>query len=479
MSNIFPVELLGIFMLFYTTYKIKFQKFILSLLLRKQVIYLPFTPEDCNQLIELSKENKVNKKQDRFIVRSCHFEEYSEYGISRKYIDLEFLVFIYFCNFAIYFFNILYKILRLVILGKEKSPFLLNDDNKNPNNGESIQEYNFSIYLALSFIIYIIFRELTKNIFSQGIFGRPSIEFFICFISSSLLFFINEYFNEKFFNLNYDSSCNIINNRIDLILTKSNANFSIDITKFHVKIFFSILFGLITGILLKTVQRGAYFDNLFCNISNTSTKLNSPNIISATNYNSENKDSNNEFIIENISKIKSISNLIILIILINPLLDNFLEVININNITKKLIIIFILIIIDFISGFFIFWNSYFVFSVQNYQEIMKFAHYPVQKNLTYHKRVVESLNESAWDVLSNIFINCFLPFFIYICYLVEINILGNFKKISDYEDMMVNNGFIDNIFLVIFLGIIFSKGIIQNAIFYFRLIIKEKHLILN
>ena len=49
---------------------------------------------------------------------------------------------------------------------------------------------------------------------------------------------------------------------------------------------------------------------------------------------------------------------------------------------------------------------------------------------------------------------------------------------NDNEDTKLNKGFIDNVFYVIFLGIVFSKGILQNAIFYFRLIIGEKHLVL-
>ena len=96
MANIFPVELLGIFMVFYTSYKLKLQRYIISLLLKNHIIYLPFNNDDYNQLVELAKENKVNKKQDKFIIRSCEFEEYSEKVQSLKYHDLEFLIFLFF-----------------------------------------------------------------------------------------------------------------------------------------------------------------------------------------------------------------------------------------------------------------------------------------------------------------------------------------------------------------------------------------------
>ena len=405
MANYFPLGFLGIFMVFYATYKLKFQKFIISILFNNQVVYLPLNDNNFKQLMDLAKENKMNKKQDKVLIRSCEFEEYSEKTKSRKYLDLDFLVFIYFCNFFVYSFNFIYKLFRLLILGKEKKPFLLNDEKNNESkesNESSNIELNFCIYLSLSFIIYIIFRELTKSVFANGFFGRAAKEFYLYFIFCFSIFFANEYYNEKLFNLNYESAIKITNNRIDAILAQAQANFNIDIDKFHIKIFFSILFALIASIFLRCSERGAYFDNFFCNISKTS-QLNLSNLSTITSYNSENPNSNNNTKLEYISKIKSILNIIIVTIIMNPLLDNFLEVININSGLKKLIIIFILLNIDFICGFFILWYAYFMFSVQNYQEIMKFVKNPSQQFLIYHQRGVEFINENAWDVLSHVF----------------------------------------------------------------------------
>ena len=253
MANYFPLEFLGIFMVFYATYKLKFQKFIISILFNNQVVYLPLNDNDFKQLMDLAKENKMNKKQDKFLIRSCEFEEYSEKTKSRKYLDLDFLVFIYFCNFFVYSFNFIYKLFRLLILGKEKKPFLLNDEKNNESkesNESSNIELNFCIYLSLSFIIYIIFRELTKSVFANGFFGRAAKEFYLYFIFCFSIFFANEYYNEKLFNLNYESAIKITNNRIDAILAQAQANFNIDIDKFHIKIFFSILFALIASIFL-------------------------------------------------------------------------------------------------------------------------------------------------------------------------------------------------------------------------------------
>ena len=466
-------------MVFYATYKLKFQKFIISILFRNQVVYLPLTDEDFKQLMKLAKENKENKTQDKFIIRSCEFKEYSEKSQSRKYLELDFLVFIYFCNFMIYFFNMIYKIFRIIILGKEKKPFLLNEEQKLDNNDTSNDELNLSIYLCLSFITYIIYRELSKSVFINGFFGKFAKEFYICFIFCFSIFFLNEYYNEKIFNLNYESSTNIINNRIDLILSQANAHFDIDIQKIHVKIFYSFLFALISSIFLRCSQRGAYFDNFFCNVSKTSqfnTFNNNPK-----NFNTE-KSENKISRLEYISKIKSISNIIILAIIINPLLDNFLEVMKIDTGIKKFGIIFGLLIVDFISGFFILWFAYFMFSVQNYQEIIKFVTKPIQQYLTYHQRSVDFINENAWDVLSHVFLNCFVPFYIFICYLNEINIFEkiNMKDNADNnKEIEFNKGFVDNVLFVVFLGTLFSKGIIENCLFYYRLITKEKHLILT
>ena len=479
MTNFFPVELVGIFSIFYTTYKLKIQKFIIPLLFRNQVVYLPLTDDDFKQLMELAKENKENKTKDKVLIRSCEFKEYCEKSKSKKYLDFDFLVFIYFCNFLIYFFNMIYKIFTAIILKREKSPFLLNEENAQDNNDSTKKELYMSVYLCLSFIIFIIYRELSKYIFVNGFFGRFAKEFYLCFIISFSLFFLNEYYNQTFFNLNYESSRKIINNRIDLILEKANANFEIDIKIIHIKIFFSILFALISSIFLRSSQRGAYFDNFFCNVSKSSQLSIVNNPLSNTSYNSE-KSENKELNLEYISKIKSIANIIILAVIFNPLLDNFLEVFHIKSEIQKYIIVFILLSIDFILGFFILWYAYFMFMVQNYQEIMKFAKMPNKQHLIYHQKSVDFINENAWDVLSHIFLNCFLPFYIFICYLNEINIYEKFNNKNEESNLETgyNKGFVDNILFVIFLGILFSKGFIQNLIFYYRLITREKHLTL-
>ena len=187
----------------------------------------------------------------------------------------------------IYFFNIIYKIFNAIILRKEKTPFLLNEEKNQDNNDGSNKELYISVYLCLSFIIYIIFRELSKYVFINGFFGRFAKEFYLCFIFSFSLFFLNEYYNPKLFNLNYESSRNIINNRIDLILEKANANFDVDVKIIHIKVFFSILFALISSVFLRCSQRGAYFDNFFCNFSK-STQLsivNNPH--SSSSYDSQ------------------------------------------------------------------------------------------------------------------------------------------------------------------------------------------------
>ena len=478
MVNYFPVEFLGIFMTFYVTYKLKIQNKIISLLFQNQVIYLPLNDDDFKKLMELNKEKKNNKRQGQIIIRSCTFKEYSEATNSKKFKDFDFLVFIYFCNFVIYLFIYIQKIFRLLVLGKEKSPFLIEEKNDgDKSNQESLSfDFNFSIYLTLSFVVYIIYRELTNYIFSYGMPKKASKEFFLCFLACFSIFYSIEYYNEKLFNINYESACKIVNERIDLILTQAKANFDVDITKQHMKIFFSIIFGLISSIFLRSSERGAYFDNFFCNVSKTS-QLSQSNQNAAQLYNSE-YNSTKEIYLEYVSKIKSVANVLIVAIILNPIFDNFLEVININSGNKKILIIFILLNIDFICGFFILWYAYFMYSVENYQEILKFVYKPAQQYLPYHQRNVNYINESAWDVLSHIFLNCFMPFYIFFCYLNEINILVKSKDMENYANIEFNKGFVDNILYTVFLGILFTKGVIQNIIFYFRLLTKEKHLTL-
>ena len=195
-------------------------------------------------------------------------------------------------------------------------------------------------------------------------------------------------------------------------MEKANANFDIDIKIIHIKIFFLILFALISSIFLRCSQRGAYFDNFFCNFSKTSqfSIVNNPHTNSS--YNSE-KSENKELNLEYISKIKSIANIIILAVIFNPLLDNFLEIFYIKSEIQKYIIIFVLLTIDFVLGFFILWYAYFMFMVQNYQEIMKFAKMPNKQHLIYHQKSVDFINENAWDVLSHFF---FKLLFVFLCF---------------------------------------------------------------
>ena len=472
MANYFPIEFLGIFTVFYATYKLKLHKYFISLLFKDQIVYLPLSDDDFKQLIQLTKENRDNKKEGKgkLLIRSCEFTEYCEKSNSIRYLDFDFLIFLYFCNFIICFCSTIYKIVCFFVLGQEKNPFSLNE-NVIDNNEISFNDINFNLYLTISFVIYIIYREITKYIFAFSFKSKAAKEFYICFLGCFILFFVNEYFNEKLFNLNYDSALEIINNRITLISTQSKININFNIEKIYIKIFFSFLFALISGIFLRATERGAYFDNFFCNVSNSFhlSIAKSPH-----SYSSENQEQS-EVKIEYISKIKSISNLIIIALLLEPLLDNFLEIININTYVKKLILIFFCLVADFILGFYILWYAYFMFSVQNYQEIIKFVKNPNIKLLNHHKNMVNYINENAWDVCSHAFMNCFLSFYIFMCYCNQINIFNKLPKLNE-NIIYLNEGFLDNILFIVFLALEFSKGIIENVIFYTRLISNEKHL---
>ena len=256
-----------------------------------------------------------------------------------------------------------------------------------------------------------------------------------------------------------------------MVLTQSKVDYRFSLEKIHIKIFFSFLFGLFSGIFLRATERGAYFDNFFCNVSLSSQLSLSQ---SSNNYSSENQEKS-EVKLEYISKVKSICNLFIITILLEPLLDNFLEIVHINTYMNKLILLFVPLFVNFILGFYIIWYAYFMFAVQNYQNIMKFVKNPNSKLLNNHRNIVALVNENAWDVCSHIFINCFIPFFIFICYCNQINIFNKFTKINDNISSL-NNGFLDNILFIVFLAFQFSEGLIENTIFYYRLIINEKHL---
>jgi hypothetical protein len=320
MVNYFPIEFLGIFTVFYIIYKTKFQKYIIPLLFRKQSIYLPLNDKYLNEQKKLIKEYK-HKKEGKFIIWTCEIDEFCEKTKSSKYIDFDFLVYLYLCNFIILIAGIIYKLLNFFVIVKRGTPFFSNESDSTSSN------IDYSIYFGISFIIFIIYNELTKYISSYKSFSKASKEFLICFFICFILFFVNESYNEKLFRINYESACDVLNERLELILNKANVKSNFVIDSIYVKIFYSFIFGLISGIFLRSSQRAAYFDNFFCNLPYSSQVTN------AQSYSTENGQKI-EKSTEYIFKIKSIINLSSLILLIEPLLDNFLEIINFHNIIK-------------------------------------------------------------------------------------------------------------------------------------------------
>lgn len=445
MHSYILIEIIEIFASFYFVYKLKLQKKIISFLFRNLVVYLPLSDRDFEQLMDYSKESKENKSESKVLIRTCEFEEYCEKSKTIKYLDLDFLIFLYCCNFTFIIFNILNKM------------FWIYKEN-------DIKMWNFNFYLTILFFIYIVYREMKKYIFFMNFRNKAANEFYLCFAICFSIFFINEIYNEKLFNLNYDSFKNIINYKMKLIGSQFY------ISKIHIKIFFSIFFGLNSGIFLRAVQRGAYFDNLFCNFSNST---NSP-LLGPLKHDSSEKKEKSRIKLEYMIKIKSLINLFISTILLDPLFDNYLEIVGINTFKKKLLLNFICLVFDFTLGFYLIWYIYFIYTIQNYQKYLEFIKYPDQKLLYNHRNTISYINENAWSVCSHIFMNYFIPFYIFISYAYQLNIFNIISKKNENNDL-INNTFFNSLIFISFIAFQFSKGIIENGIFYYRLFIKEKN----
>lgn len=491
-SYYFSFELLGIFTVFYISYKLKLQKSIISFLFRKQVVYLPLNDKDFEQLMEMHK----NKNEQRAIVRSCEFGEYTEKCQSPSYLDFDFLILLYFCNFIIVFFTIISNVICYFFIEDNKQPFLdtdiidnLNENNNNSNNSSSssfsFENLHFSIYIIMTFLLYLLIKELRKNVFKTSFISKNAKEFYLIMIVCSIIFYLNEYFNESLFNINYNSLSEILFNRINIIITRLKLDenlFLVNLfsSKKFLKFFISFNFGLICGLFFRSTQRSAYFDYFFCNLSNVTNNNN--NNIRSQNQREDGEIKSNNYM-EFLVKIKSIINLFILFIFFEPYLDNFLEIIGIKNNLMKIFLEGFLLLIEFCFGFYFIWYSYLMFSVQNYQEILHFVRNPSKQYYSYHVNSVNFLNDKSWDVLNHVFINCFLPLFVFIAYLNQSDIWNknsyiNFNLLFSKSNVNLNKGFLDNLLLITFLAIQMSKGLFQNAKFYYYLLIRKKNAIL-
>ena len=105
---------------------------------------------------------------------------------------------------------------------------------------------------------------------------------------------------------------------------------------------------------------------------------------------------------------------------------------------------------------------------------MEFIKYPDQKLLYNHRNTISYINENAWSICSHIFMNYFIPFYIFISYAYQLNIFNIIPKKNE-NNVLINNNFFNSLIFISFIAFQFSKPIIENGIFYYRLFIKEKN----
>ena len=150
MSPNILIEIIEILISFYFTYKLKLQKKVISFLFRGLIVYLPLNDDDFRQLMDYSKEQKENKNESKVLIRTCEFIEYCEKSQTAKYLDLDYLIFLYISNLIFSIFNTIFRIIILI-------------------NGENIRKneecINFNFLLTILFLIYILYREIRKYIF--------------------------------------------------------------------------------------------------------------------------------------------------------------------------------------------------------------------------------------------------------------------------------------------------------------------------
>jgi len=436
MESIISIDLIFLLVSFLIFYKLKFEKKFIRFIFKEIIIYLPLTEDDYKKLLSIKKEKKNSNVKG--IIRSCDMNEYVYKSDEKNFLEFDVIILFYLCN------------LTCIILNTCKN-FIVNkiyfQKNNNENNNFLNNNNNFNI--ISSFILvnfsYILYNNIKKLFQSKS--NKKT--FIINFIFSFLIFFLIQYFNEKFFSLNYSNTIEILNDRINSILSHSNISFvTYDefkyINKLNLKIFYSLIFSLYFSIFFKSNSRMSYFDH-FLLLACEKAEL-PDNIV--------------RFKLEYVIKLRSIINIFLIFCLIDPLLKNPL------NLSNKILIsiIFILMFIEMLCGKYILWYSAFMFNVNNYSNCVNFAKNPSKEKYVENKIIVNYRNSQFWEIMLSLFENCFYGFLIYL------NFICKFQG---------KKYFFENILYIILIAYVLCRALWENVVFFYSIFTKKVHMALS
>lgn len=449
MNHIIIFEVVTLILLFILFSKFKFDRKFICLIFTEISIYLPLNEQDYNNLLQIKKD-KTQRAMG--LVRSCNLDEYTQKTTENKYFDFKFIVLFYLILLSSTLLNETRNIFYF-ITQKSQAHLLLE-----PNTKEST--FNITSSFLFISLTYFIYSMLRKHIFHKGIWNALTKPFFIAFTVATSFFIALETFAPQLLNINYSSTNEIINNRINSlvhqikvelnnnnnVITASNTNIC---NILYIKILFAIVFGVFVGVLYQPCIQLCKFD--YSLLSKYETQDNTYGF----NLNK----------IGVVIKIKNILNMLIMFILLEPLFKTLLPNITIN---KKIyfIILLITLCIEFICNVYAYWYYSFVYSMCVYGEIMKLNANPTKQNFLITSMNVKYLNMRFWEVALYVFYLVFFPI------LIAVSFASQSGLYSPGEEM--KHFFFQNVLYVILLAIAVGKCMISSGYLYYKLFMKQK-----
>ena len=451
--NIFSFELFSVLFTIMIIVKFKLnQKFIL-LLLKGVKIFLPPTDGD-NELIKQLKKEKNNPQSQKAeaLVRTCEVNEYVNCIKDDNYTEADVIVFFY-----------LTTLLNLLIieLGKFSEIYYKQADADadvvkiNDPNGNTV---NISASFALITVIYLIYTMFRSN-FKMGYKSYDAKLFYSlhvgCFIFSMIFL---SYF-ENILPIDYENICEIINERIDRISNKasensepksiSNMNFKL-CSKPILKFLYSIVFSFVISLMYRSSTNLAEFENILLNLSSKNEK-NEKRVFNVGS-------------ISTIIKVKQLLNIFILFLLIDPLLKNLLvENTFVSDLIYHVLLLFPLIFIEMIFGFYC--TKYYseLFLESNYYDMVTYCDNPGSESLQFLRKKMSKVNSIFWEIFIRIFYMNFMALLLFILFINRANAFSHFGD----KDFKFRSNFFDSLVYFWILGIFLSKSVFYNGYMYY------------
>ena len=112
----------------------------------------------------------------------------------------------------------------------------------------------------------------------------------------------------------------------------------------------------------------------------------------------------------------------------------------------------------------------------NYFVMLEFSEDPKRMNLDLVRNHCNNSNRNFWRFYSNLFINCFLPLLIYVCFLNRCDVLYKLNTIENLttENFKFFTGFLETLLYILYSGIILSRSIMSVTLFfYYQIFVKN------